>query len=745
MPRETADRIVRNALIPVGQALVGLFLLFTIVNAVVLEAPARVPMAATAFITALVLAAMVRWVRRTGEHRHAHAVAAVAVGMAVLNTVLRIALTGDAAYTNLIALSILGVGLVFLDLRWALGTILGCLAVGAGVVTSLLGGETLGLYTFTVAGATMLSFALLTIRRRLYWRLERLRSETEAKAAELELSERRYQLALLGSSDGLYDWDLATNDIVLSDRMLEVLGFPTGDDAPVTSTTLFDHIHPDDVERVRTQLIRHLKDETPFFEDEFRLRRRDASYVWVLVRGASDRDPSGRALRIAGSVTDMSRRGVFDPLTGLPNRRLLVDRLKRVLVRRNPDFDEDEGSALLFIDLDGFKLINDTLGHQAGDDLLKMAATRLQACVRASDTVARLGGDEFVVLLNKVRIPSGVDTTLERVTERLHENYELDGRSLQVLPSIGVVMTTEGYDDPATLLRDADSAMYQAKQSEEAVIVFDVQMRDRLASRLDLEMDLKLALNREEFVLHFQQIVSLDDGSVEGFEALVRWQHPERGLVPPGEFIQVMEETGLIVPLGNWVIRRACEEMGSAFGGLPLEEVPYVSVNLSGRHLAREDLVPTINTILLDTAFPPSRLRLELTESAIIDNPRRAAARLAQLREAGIHILMDDFGTGHSSLSYLQTLPIDTLKIDRSFIHRMSQDDEGTELVHTIVRMAHNLGLAVVAEGIETPDQVSLLKEMECASGQGFLFAHPRPLAREASPCAGETVSSGAE
>ncbi len=725
--RETAERIVHGALIPGALGLALLYAIFAIGHLVALQAPVRVPMVLITVLTSAALVFVAGWVRKHPLVGRSHLVGAGIAAVVLANSSAHLWITNNPIQTTNFALLILGVGLFFLDLRWTVAIVVASFGTWVAITTQVQQGI-FEYFLFTMLGACVLSTIICLIRGRVYGHLDSLRSDAETKASALSESERRYELALSGSNDGLYDWDLAKDHMQFSDRLSALLGFEPAMGVGRGIETFTDRIHPDDVDRVRLQLIAHLRGDDPFFEDEFRLRHQNDDFVWVLARGASIRDGSGRALRMAGSITDMSRRGVFDPLTGLPNRRLFLDRLTRVTLRRPEDTEPGDGYAVLFLDLDGFKLINDTLGHQSGDDLLKLVASRLQTCVRASDTVARLGGDEFVVLLDKVNVPEGVQITLNRITSKLSEPYDLGGRKLHIVPSIGVVIDTEHYSDPDELLRDADSAMYQAKESDEIVVVFDTEMREKLTKRLKLELELRTALDENQFLLHFQSIVSLTDGTIEGYEALARWQHPTRGLRHPIDFIEVMEETGLIVPLGHWVIGQACRDMMERFAGQRPLDMPYVSVNLSGKHLSQEDLVPSIEKALADTGFHPTRLRLELTESAIIDNPRRAASQLGQLKLLGVQILMDDFGTGHSSLSYLQNLPIDTLKIDRSFISRMTQDRDGAELVRTIIRMAQNLGLAVVAEGVETAEQVSLLQGMECGSGQGYLFARPQSL-----------------
>jgi len=364
-----------------------------------------------------------------------------------------------------------------------------------------------------------------------------------------------------------------------------------------------------------------------------------------------------------------------------------------------------------------------------GDQVLVEAAGRLQTCVRASDTVARMGGDEFVILLDRIDLPEGAQITVDRIETKLAEPLTVNGRELFLTASIGAVLDTRGYETAEDLVRDADTAMYEAKQHDRKWVVFDVAMRDKLAERLRLEGEIRHALDREEFLIHYQPIVSIDDGALVAYEALVRWEHPDRGLVAPAEFIGLMEENGLIVDLGRWVLREACREMQMRFPGAS-PEAPALSVNLSRRQL-RPELVGEVARTLEDTGFDPKRLKLEVTETAILEQPDLAADTLHSLKALGVQILMDDFGTGHSSLGVLHVLPIDQLKIDRSFIQRLGVDHEGTELVRGIITMCQTLGLRVVAEGIERDDQLASLREFACDLGQGYLFARPTVLPAE--------------
>jgi diguanylate cyclase (GGDEF)-like protein/PAS domain S-box-containing protein len=698
--------------------------------------PLRLPLAAV-FGGMAALLALVGWrANRRDVPSHWRTPLLAAVTLLLLSNVAATAGLGpDAAHRVYFAVVAVVCVALPLPTRWRGGLFLSTLAVWC---LTAMGSPTTSwpVEILTFAGAMTGSVVAAALRARVGEGLEALEQQAGERHTALVDSQNRFDLAMAGSNDGLYDWDLTRDTIDCSERLVELLGGYGPERIEIRSLT--DRIHPDDADRVRDRLISHLKGETEFFEDEFRIRDSEGAYSWVLARGASTRNAEGRAVRMAGSITDMTRRGVFDALTGLPNRRLFMDRLRRLTNRGRAEGDADG--------FDDFKLVNDSLGHKTGDDLLREVGKRLQTCVRAIDTVARLGGDEFVVLLEKVKVPVGVQITIDRILGKLLEPYELDQREIHARPSMGVVMDTRGYDSPDDILRDADTAMYRAKEQGRPFVVFDVTMRERLTRRLQLESDLRRALQRHEFVVHFQSIVSLESGEVEGYEALVRWEHPERGLLAPAEFIEVMEETGLVVPLGKQVLYQACRHMAEQFSDRSVQDMPYLSVNLSGKHLAQEDLADELEVILGETGFDAHRLRIDITETAIVDNPRRAASALARIKMLGVQIQMDDFGTGHSSLSYLQTLPIDTLKIDRSFVARMTTEEDGRELVWTIIRMAQSLGLNVVAEGIETTEQVGILREMECQSGQGFLFARPDELgAIRTRPEGAEPSRGGAE
>lgn len=414
----------------------------------------------------------------------------------------------------------------------------------------------------------------------------------------------------------------------------------------------------------------------------------------------------------------------YDSLTNLPNRELFMDRLQH-LINMSKRYVNHE-FAVLFVDLDRFKMVNDSLGHPVGDKLLIATAQRLQKCLRPTDTVARFGGDEFAILLEQIADVNSVCTLAERINRELGAPYELGNYDLFNSASIGIVQSNIRYALAEELIRDADIAMYQAKTNGKGCYaVFDAVMHTQVKGQLTLENDLRRVITDQQLTLHYQPIVSLQDQEIVGFEALTRWQHPEKGLIPPGMFIPTAEETGLIVPLDLWAIREACQQLRKWQDQLPPERALDVSVNLSSRHFSRPNLVQKIAAILTETKCPATSLKLEITESALIENPESAAQILSELKTLGLRIHIDDFGTGYSSLSYLHKYDIDTLKVDRSFIQYIDRNADRVEIVRTIVVLAHTLKMDVIAEGIESAEQLAAVQSLGCEYGQGYYFDRP--------------------
>ena len=415
---------------------------------------------------------------------------------------------------------------------------------------------------------------------------------------------------------------------------------------------------------------------------------------------------------------------LHDALTGLPNRSLFTERLRHAMRRaaRHPD----DLFAVLFLDLDRFKDVNDNLGHFAGDELLRAVARRLEACLRPEDTVARLSGDEFAILLESITETSDAGRVAERIEEALSFSINLAGAEVTTSASMGIVTSSMMHDQPEQLLRSADMAMYRAKAAGRARYeMFDRAMHTDALERLQLETDLRRAVELSEFTLHYQPLVSLRSGRITGLEALVRWKHPDRGLVHPADFIPVAEETGLIVPIGRWVMLEACRQIRQWQKSHPRSEPLTIGVNLSVKQFSQPDLIDMLSQVIETTGVNPSSLRLEITESAIIDKGKFATTILSQIRELGAQVYLDDFGTGYSSLSYLHGLPIDAIKIDRAFVSSMDTDDKNLRLVRTILTLAEIVGVRAEAEGISTAEQLRELRALNCAQGQGYLFSAP--------------------
>lgn len=567
-----------------------------------------------------------------------------------------------------------------------------------------------------------------------------LQREVALRTAELRQSEERYALAAQAANDGLWDWDLASGRIYFSPRWLSTLGLEAGQVGDRLEDWLA-HVHPDERDSFRAALEAHLAGHTSSFEGEYRLRHRDGSWRAMLVRGLAVRGAGGKATRIAGSQTDVTDRrqaetqlvhdALHDQLTGLPNRALFLDRLAGTIARsqRHPGYL----FAVLFLDLDRFKVINDSLGHAAGDRFLTTVASRLAAVLRPGDTVARLGGDEFAILLDDISRLDDATEVAGRIHEELARPLAIGGTEVFTSASIGIATSKTGYQRPEDVLRDADTAMYRAKNLGKARHqIFDTAMHAWAVKLLLLESDLRRALEQRSFEVHYQPIVRLSDRAVLGFEALLRWPHPARGMIPQQEYLPLAEETGLIAPIGWWVLEEACRQLAEWTRLLAEGGKLWVSVNLSARQLAQPELVERVETALAAHALAPARLRLEITEGAVLEQSERATAALERLKALGVGIDLDDFGTGYSSLSYLHRLPIDRVKIDRSFVASMHEQTDSLEIVRAIVGLSRSLGLEVVAEGIEREEQVATLRELGCGLAQGFHFSRP-VAAREAA------------
>jgi diguanylate cyclase (GGDEF)-like protein/PAS domain S-box-containing protein len=560
-----------------------------------------------------------------------------------------------------------------------------------------------------------------------------VRDISAAKRGELALreSEERYALAARGANDGLWEWDLRSNQVHFSPRWKSMLGY-SEDEIGTTLAEWTERVHPDDRDRLEARLSAHHRRLITHFEHEYRILHKDGSYRWMLCRGLATWNEAGKAMRMAGSQTDVTDRRQFeqqlvydalhDHLTGLPNRTLFIDRLSHALsrARRNPAYH----FAVLFLDLDRFKLINDGLGHALGDQLLITISRRLEQCLRPGDTAARLGGDEFTILLDDVHEEHVVRQIADRAQQVLSAPIQLGDQDVYSTASIGIVLSSAGYDSATDMIRDADTAMYRAKMAGKAcAVLFDPAMHLQIMSHLHLEADLRWAVEREELRIHYQPIVALENGQIVGIEALVRWQHPQRGLLYPAEFLDVAEESGLIIPISWWVLRESCRQLRAWQQQIPGAESLWVSVNLSAKQLAQANVVAVIRDILDEAGLEPPSLKLEITEHTLVEHGEITTRVANQIRAIGVQLCIDDFGTGYSSLSYLHQLPVDVLKIDRSFISQMGERGDSNEIVRTILGLARNLGMKAVAEGTETIQQADELRRLACDFGQGWLFS----------------------
>ncbi|MFP4243787.1 MAG: EAL domain-containing protein [Ectothiorhodospira sp.] len=568
-------------------------------------------------------------------------------------------------------------------------------------------------------------------------RLEQLEADVQRQnrslaehMRELSVERERYALAAAGANDGLWDWNLETNQVYYSPRWKEMLGLPA-DDPGDDPAAWFTRVHPEDLAALQRALVDHLEGQRPWLEHEYRMRFEGDDYRWMRVRGLAVRHEDGLAHRIAGSMTDITEQrriqeqlrydALHDALTGLPNRTLFLDRLRQAIFRGQRSKSH---FAVLFLDLDDFKTINDSLGHAQGDRVLVQAARRLEGVLRPGDTVARLGGDEFSILLEGIGETAEVDEVVRRVKGVFARPLSMEDQDVFVSFSVGIAMEPAGECAPDELLRNADTAMYQAKRrARGGSAVFDLSMHTSAVHRLSLETSMRRALEREEFQLHYQPIVCLRTGRLEGFEALARWPRFGEKPVSPGDFIPLAEQNGLILPLGRWVIRSAIACAARWYHQHGGDRILPVNINVSGHQLADPGLMEHVAEALDSHGIPGACIKVEFTESAIMENADRARRIMEALKARGIALCIDDFGTGYSSLSQLRDLPFDVVKIDRSFVCLLGEDRRQEAMLEALVRIIRALDKSTVAEGVETRDQAARLVELGCDLGQGFLYS----------------------
>lgn len=556
-----------------------------------------------------------------------------------------------------------------------------------------------------------------------------------ATEVSLRKSEQRFALAVAGARDGIWDWDLETDKVYYSPRWFAMLGVDKPDHAP-TLDTWMERVLSEDRTGVHKALQSHLDGMTPHFEYEFRMQAAGGKPIWTLARGIAIRDEGGRAIRVAGSLTNITDRktteamlvheALHDALTGLPNRNLFLDRLDLALKQFRRD--QKRKFAVLFLDLDRFKAINDSLGHSAGDELLIEFGKRLSMFLRPGDSVARLGGDEFAILLMEIADLPEATRVAERVHDLLSKKFIVGDKELFASASIGIALSDVKYEHSADMLRDADLAMYRTKRRQRgSYAVFDTLMHETALQRLELETDLRSALSRNEITAYYQPIVSLEQMRVTGFEALMRWFHPVRGLIGPEDFIPLAEETGTIGPLTWWMMNEACRQTRQwqrSNGGM---ENLTISVNVSSRLFSEPDFAERTLAILEHTGLPPAALHLEITENAMLQHESATIRELSLLQDKGVKLHLDDFGTGYSSLSYLNLFAYDTIKIDRSFVAHSDEASGDRRIVDALLSLGRVLDMDVIAEGVETQEQAQKLRDLDCRMAQGFWFSKPLP------------------
>lgn len=570
----------------------------------------------------------------------------------------------------------------------------------------------------------------------MYWREQRRRVEEHNAAQQsMQVSHERFRIVSKATSDVVWDWDLQNDLLSWNENMESTFGHLPEELEP-GGASWANRIHPDDRQRVLDGIHAVIDGTTERWSDEYRFLCRDERVATVFDRGFVIRDSAGKAIRMVGSISDISHRkeseqaihrlAFYDSLTGLPNRSHLLDRLHDVLAA---NARAGLVGAVLFIDLDNFKALNDTLGHHKGDLMLSQVAARLSGCVRDSDTLGRLGGDEFVIMLDRLsaspeEAAARAKIVAQKVLDAFVPPFNLEGVHWHASPSIGISLLDSSAGRPDDILRQADLAMYAAKAGGRNTLRFFAPQMEALAhARSGMESALRRAIAENEFMLYFQPQCDRT-GRIHGAEALLRWRTPDKGFVPPPEFIPLAEQTGLIVPIGNWVLRQACHTLVD-WARSPATADWTVAVNVSAVQFYRSDFVAQVRAIIDETGVNARLLKLEVTESALITDIEEAIVKMQQIQALGVEFSLDDFGTGYSSLAYLNRLPISQLKIDRSFVAQVPGDAAGAAIVATIIALGRTLGLSVIAEGVETEAQLAYLAERACDSYQGYLFGRP--------------------
>ncbi len=554
-------------------------------------------------------------------------------------------------------------------------------------------------------------------------------TERKSSSQALREAERRYYSLFENAIEGIFRTTLDGQYLDANPALARIYGFESAQELIAKLKDIRHQLYVDPSRR--DEFMGLIKARGVVANFEAQIYRKNGEVIWISENARAVHDPDGHVICYEGTVEDITERKLYqarieqqanyDTLTGLANRSLLHDRLQQAILSAA---NYGTRLAVVFVDLDRFKFINDSLGHHVGDELLRAMAERLKQSVRESDTVARLGGDEFVLLINGQRDPDAVAVVLERMLSDISQPWTIPQGDFNVTCSIGVALYPDDGDTAETLLKHADTAMYRAKEKgRNNFQFFTAELNALITQRLELENKLRRALERQQFELHYQPRVDMQSRKIVAAEALIRWQVSEHEIVPPSRFIPIAEEIGLIAPIGKWVLRTACEQNKAwQDAGIP----PFVmSVNVSARQFRQENFVQIVADVLRETALDACYLEIELTESAVMHDAEQFIAMLGELNDLGVQIALDDFGTGYSSLSYLKRLPVDRLKVDRSFVQDIATDADDATIVRTIVALGHNLGLKVVAEGVENEQQLEFLRDNQCDELQGYYFAKP--------------------
>lgn len=557
-------------------------------------------------------------------------------------------------------------------------------------------------------------------------------NELQEKEELLRKSEERYQLALLASKDGIYDWDIKNNRVFYSKTWKKIIGYEE-DELPDTYEVLEKLIYPEDRKTVLNIRNKYLKREIDKYNIEYRFRKKDGSYIWIQDSALAIWDNEGNPIRVIGTYTDIDERrkrektifnmAYYDWLTGLPNRRYFEKRLKNAL-EFSKNSDRASKGIVLFVDLDNFKNINDTLGHDVGDKLLEIISNKLKEVLRKEDIIARFGGDEFLILQPNIKTYEEAVESANRIIDIFKDLWILGEHKLYITPSIGITVYPDDGDDVNIILRNVDTAAYDAKFSgKNRYKFFKKSMFDQVLRKTEIEKALREAVKNNEFELYYQPQVQVSTGRIVSLEALIRWKNPELGFVSPMEFIPIAEETGLIVDIGEWVIRTACKQ------NKEWKNKGYyydtIAVNVSSLQLRQRGFVDLVKNVLKETGLKPEFLELEITESVLMESLEKSVEILNELREIGVKTALDDFGTGYSSLNYLIKIPIDTLKIDKTFIDNICINYSQKSIIEGIIIIAHEMALDVVAEGVEVQEQLKILSDKKCDKIQGYFFSKP--------------------